>query len=42
MLQTVYVVESMMLADIVRAVDLVEKYADLPLGTAEACVIALA
>lgn len=27
----VYVVESMMLADIARAADLVEKYADLPL-----------
>jgi predicted nucleic acid-binding protein len=32
----------MMLADIARAADLVEKYADLPLGTADACVIALA
>lgn len=37
-----YTVESMMLADIARAADLVEKYADLPLGTADACVIALA
>lgn len=37
-----YVVESMMLADIARAADLVEKYADLPLGTADACVVALA
>jgi hypothetical protein len=30
-----YIVESMMLADIARAADLVEKYADLPLGTAD-------
>ena len=37
-----YTIESMMLADIARAADLVEKYADLPLGTADACVIALA
>lgn len=37
-----YTVESMMLADIARAADLVEKYADLPLGTADACVVALA
>jgi predicted nucleic acid-binding protein len=32
----------MMPADIARAADLVEKYADLPWGTADACVIALA
>ena len=37
-----YTIESMMLADIARAADLVEKYADLPLGTADTCVIALA
>jgi len=37
-----YTIESMMLADIARAADLVENYADLPLGTADACVIALA
>jgi predicted nucleic acid-binding protein len=37
-----YTVESMMLTDIARAADLVEKYADLPLGTTDACVIALA
>lgn len=37
-----YVVESMIPTDIARAADLVEKYADLPLGTADACVVALA
>jgi uncharacterized protein len=37
-----YVVESMALIDLARAADLVEKYADLPLGTADACVVALA
>jgi predicted nucleic acid-binding protein len=37
-----YVVESMILTDIARAADLVDKYADLPLGTADACVVALA
>ncbi|WP_157617330.1 type II toxin-antitoxin system VapC family toxin [Saccharomonospora marina] len=37
-----YVVESMILTDIARAADLVDNYADLPLGTADACVVALA
>jgi predicted nucleic acid-binding protein len=37
----IYTVESMMLADIGRAADLVENYADLPLGTADACVVVL-
>lgn len=37
-----YTIESMMLTDIARAADLVEKYADLPLGTADACVVAIA
>jgi uncharacterized protein len=38
----VYTLESMHREDIVRAADLVETYADLPLGTADASVIALA
>lgn len=38
----IYTIESMILKDIARAADLVEKYADLPLGTADACVVALA
>ena len=38
----VYVIESMLRADIGRAAVLVEEYADLPLGTADACVVALA
>ena len=37
-----YSLESLLLTDIKRAAELVEKYADLPLGTADACVIALA
>lgn len=38
----VYTVESMLLTDVARAAGLVEKYADLPLGTADACVVAIA
>lgn len=38
----VYTLESMMLADVARAAELVERYADLPLGTADACVVAVA
>lgn len=38
----IYTVESMYRTDIERAANLVEKYADLPLGTADACVVALA
>lgn len=38
----IYTVESMYRTDIERAAHLVEKYADLPLGTADACVVALA
>lgn len=37
-----YLLESMTLTDVARAADLVEKYADLPLGTADACVVAVA
>lgn len=37
-----YLIESMHRTDIARAADLVEKYGNLPLGTADACVIALA
>jgi len=37
-----YSLESLLLTDVARAAALVEKYADLPLGTADACVIALA
>ncbi|MBN6035051.1 type II toxin-antitoxin system VapC family toxin [Amycolatopsis sp. 195334CR] len=38
----IYTVESLHRADVGRAADLVEQYADLPLGTADACVVALA
>jgi len=37
----VYTLESMLHVDIVRAAELVERYADLPLGTADACVVAI-
>jgi uncharacterized protein len=37
-----YVVESMILSDIARAADLADKYSDFPLGTTDACVVALA
>lgn len=37
-----YAIESLTLHDIGRAAELVETYADLPLGTADACVVALA
>jgi uncharacterized protein len=37
-----YSLESLLSEDIGRAADLVETYADLPLGTADACVVALA
>ncbi len=38
----VYELESMQLTDVTRAADLVETYSDLPLGAADACVVALA
>jgi predicted nucleic acid-binding protein len=37
-----YTVESLLVTDIARAADLVETYATLPLGTADACVVTLA
>lgn len=37
-----YSLESLVLTDVRRAAQLVERYSDLPLGTADACVIALA
>lgn len=37
-----YSMESLLLTDIERAASLVETYASLPLGTADACVVALA
>lgn len=37
-----YTLESVLHADVVRAADLVEHYADLPLGTADAFVVAVA
>ncbi|GAA3146780.1 putative nucleic acid-binding protein [Kribbella aluminosa] len=37
-----YTLESMHRDDLARTAELVETYADLPLGTADACVIALA
>ncbi|WP_410572484.1 type II toxin-antitoxin system VapC family toxin [Amycolatopsis sp. cmx-4-61] len=37
-----YIVASMHVDDFVRAAELVEQYADLPLGTADACVLTVA
>jgi len=36
-----YSLESLLLTDVVSAADLVQKYGDLPLGTADACVVAV-
>jgi uncharacterized protein len=37
-----YLLESLARTDVARAAELVEAYASLPLGTADACVVALA
>jgi uncharacterized protein len=37
-----YLLESLSRTDVARAAELVERYANLPLGTADACVVAIA